>query len=61
MLNSVSVGERRKGNKNFFTRTKIYYGDVYLREGMSDLRIFVDYTAEALENVVDVVECFYVF
>ena len=61
LVYDVTVGERRMGNKKFFTRTKIYYGDVYLREGMSDLRIFVDRTAEALVNAVDVVERFYVF
>ena len=61
LVYDVTVGERRMGNKNFFTRTKIYYGDVYLREGMSDLRIFVDRTVEVLENAVDVVERFYVF
>ena len=49
------------GNKKFFTRTKIYYGDVYFWEGMCDLRIFVDRIAEALVNAVDVVERFYVF
>ena len=37
-LPHLSVGERRKGNKKFPTRTKTYHGDVHLREGMSDLR-----------------------
>ena len=44
------------GNKIFPTRTKTYHGDVHLREGMCDLRTLVEHTAEALVNVVDVVE-----
>ena len=46
----VTVGERRKGNKKFPTRTKTYHGDVHLREGMSDLRTLVDRTAEAIRD-----------
>ena len=44
------------GNKKFLTRTKTYHGDVHLREGISDLPTLVDHTAEALINVVDVLE-----
>ena len=56
LAHDATVGERRMGNKNFPTRTKTYHGDVHLREGMSDLRILVHRTTEALVNAVDVVE-----
>ena len=44
------------GNKKIPTRTKTYHGDVNLREGISNLRTFVDRTTEALINAFDVVE-----
>ena len=56
LAHDATFGERHKGNKKFPTRTKTYHGDVHLREGISDLGILVDPTAEALRNAVDVVE-----
>ena len=56
LAHDATVGERRKGNKNFPTRTKTYHGDVHLRDGISDLGTLVDHTTQALRNAVDVVE-----
>ena len=42
--------------KNFLHTHNTYYGDVHLREEISDLRTLVDRTTEALRNTVDVVE-----